>query len=255
MKGRRNIYKVLEQADRFDINEGRLAYQRYHELCQQIAKKYLLRFETVVAIVAATSPNNSYKANMRSAVSIIDGFAKGLGPEDIVVSGYGHCKERAYTYLQGVDFLGTVEGPKIRNFYFNIINPFDPYPVTIDGHAVNIWRGVRQNLKKVTTDRGFDYNEVADDFRFVAQKEGLLPNQLQAICWFTWKRINKIIYRPQLSLLRPLDDVWETLIRLEDLRPYEKTEVKNAERHRGNDNGPNGRGNDSGLRTLFDVFD
>jgi hypothetical protein len=218
-KNFKNILKILDQADAVDINEGRVAYFRYLEVCRQIADRYGYDLPLVVAVVAATSPNCDYRGNLRSALTIIDAHKNGIPFERITVSSYRQCGERAYSYLDGVDFLGTVKGPKIRAFYTNIMYPLDPHPVTIDGHAINIWRGKRIRLNQIKT---FKYEAVAEDYREAARRVRLLPNQLQAITWFTWKRINKIIYNPQPNFFthKP-DDFWQTLGTFDGLEPYQ----------------------------------
>ena len=223
-KGIKNILKILNAADDVDVNEGRIAYFRYREMCvsiQQLFPEYTL--EQVVAVLAATSPNNDYVGNLRTTVTILD--AHRHGRTYCNASSYGACRRRAFSYLDGVSFLGTVKGEKIRAFYHNILNPIDPFNVTIDGHAVNIWRGMREPLKGL---KAFKYKQVAEDYRAVARSVGLLPSQLQAITWFAWKRINKIFYNPpQLHLFEDRSgNFWRTLIHLEEIYKYEQREVK-----------------------------
>lgn len=207
----RNVVAVLNQADDVDVSEGRVSYFRYNEVLRGVAAFYGVEFEQCVAAFAALSPNVDYNGNLRSLASVLKGWKEGVDVNLVRVSGYNHCRDRAYSYLNGVDFLGTVSGKKIRSFYSNIVNPMDPVPVTIDGHAVNVWRGRVQALKSVVG--GFRYDDVAADYRAAAKRFGLLPNQVQAITWFAWKRINNIVYAGrQLELFRdnsadPLGDV------------------------------------------------
>lgn len=221
MRGsRKNITRVLDQADRIDINEGRLAYFRYHEVFRNLSAFYGVGFAETVAVFCATSPNNDYLGNLRSAASIIKGFVEGVPVERIRVTTYNHCRDRAFQYLNGTPFLRATTGKKIRSFYLNILNPMDPEPVTIDGHAVNIWRRRRVNL--VDAVGGWNYERVANDYRRVASDVGLLPNQLQSITWFTWKRIHNIKYPgPQFGLFQDPADFWRTLVRPESIVPFD----------------------------------
>jgi hypothetical protein len=206
----RNIKRVLDLADSVDIDEGRLSFFRYHEVLRNMSAHYGVDFQTTVAIFCALSPNSDYRGNLRSTASVIAGHLAGIDRDRIRVATYNHCRDRAFEYLNGTSFLATVRGPKIRSFYLNIINPMDPDPVTIDGHAVNIWRGRRKNLKSVVGD--FRYKHVAGEYRDVARRVGLLPNQVQAITWFAWKRIHRILYPgEQLKLFGDPGDRWETL--------------------------------------------
>jgi hypothetical protein len=217
--GKINIRRTLNRASAVDINEGRVAYFRYRELMVAFSEKYSLPLERVVGAFAALSPNISYYGNLRSLVSVLEAFTKGLDRNKITVSSYRACKERAFTYLEGVSFLDTVKGKKTRAFYQNILYPLDPAPVTIDGHAVNIWKNQVKNLKHIGK---WKYETVAADYRAIAKQEGILPHQLQAITWFTWKRINNIYYSPpQLHLWQDREgDLWRTLWDVEDIKPY-----------------------------------
>jgi hypothetical protein len=215
----KNILRVLDAADPIDVNEGRIAYFRYNELLKRFADRYSLPFPIVCAAFAALSPNNDYLGNLRSLKTVIEGFQSGRDRSRITVSTYGHCRDRALKYLDGsADFLGTVKGKKIKNFYQNILNPIDPVPVTIDGHAVNLWLGKIQSVKDA---RGFHYETVANDFRRAAIAENLIPNQVQAITWFAWKRINRILFKPQLKLFGDPSDRWETIVDLDEIKTFQ----------------------------------
>lgn len=110
------------------------------------------------------------------------------------------------------------KGPKTTAFYQNILQPSDLYPVTIDGHMYSIWAGKRLRMKEVAT-MGFDYETVARDFRTVAFRVFVRPNQVQAILWFTWKRIHNVVYKPQLGLFCA-GDQWGLLPDPEYIRPF-----------------------------------
>lgn len=67
----------------------------------------------------------------------------------------------------------------------------------------------------------WNYNEIAADYRAVAARAGLLPNQLQAITWFTWKRINRIVYPGrQLNLFNDNSDLWRTFADADKIETY-----------------------------------
>lgn len=217
----KNIKAILDLADDTDIQEGRIAYFRYNEVCRLLADHYGYTFPEVVAVFSALSPNNNYTGNLRSTATILKGYKEGVDVNYLRVTTYNHCRDRAYAYLSGVSFLDTVSGLKILSFYANISNPLDPHPVTIDGHAVNVWRNRLTTVKSVAETR-FNYEGVAKDYRTVAASVSILPNQLQAITWFTWKRINNILFKPQqLELFKDISlDLWKTLRSPEEIEPF-----------------------------------
>ena len=216
-----NLMNLLLMADATDRAEGALAYTRYHNMMRQMAELYDADFERTVAAFAALSPNNDYLGNLRSLATVLDANRRHIPPERVTVSTYGHCRDRAMKYLSGeAVFLDTVKGQKIRAFYRNIVDPQDPEPVTIDGHMVAAWMGQELTMKEAII-RPRQYEHVADGVRRLAKLTGQIGNQLQATVWFVRKRVLKVRYDPQVGLFDWLDDnVWRTLVPLEELRPY-----------------------------------
>jgi hypothetical protein len=209
-----NIKAVLRQADQIDVREGLSAYENYNAICSRLAEYYGYRLPVVVGVFVALSPNNDYIGNLRSAVTLLKGYRQGAPCEALTVTTYNKCKLRAWRVLTGEDFLNVSQGLKTRNFYLNILDPNDPHPITIDGHMVCIWKGERRALTKVG---GWRYSTLAHDYKAVAFSEFILPAQLQAILWFTWKRINRILYKEQLNLF---SDAWRMRLDVADIKPY-----------------------------------
>jgi hypothetical protein len=219
-----NILKIYDLASKTERAEGLPYYFRLSRTIEGLGAHYGYPFHLAAAVFAALSPNVGYMPNLRSAASVLKGHKEGVHVDLIKVATYNHCRDRAFSYLDGVSFDATVDGPKIRNFYQNIIEPWHPEPVTIDGHAVNIWRGFRVTLKEVAGKGGFKYKPVADDYRAAARALGLLPNQLQATTWTCWKRIHAVLSipeTPQLGLFSDNSDLWKTIVAAGDIEPYE----------------------------------
>ena len=218
-----NIEKVLAQADSVDINEGKVAYQNYHLLMKRIAIYYGAGFAQTVAAFVSLSPNNDYTGNLRSLVTVLSCIKEGKDIHKVTTSAYGHCKLRAYSFLIGEkDFLLETQGLKITNFYCNILRPDDPRFVTIDGHMSNVWAGKVRNMKLALIGKPSKYQQIADGFKKVARHHKLLPNQIQGICWFTWKRINNLRYDNQLNLFGSEDDYWGLKLKPENIQPYKE---------------------------------
>lgn len=219
-----NIEKVFVQADSIDINEGKVAYARYNKMLKGIADHYDFGFCQTTAAFVALSPNNDYMGNLRSLISIMYGVNAKNPLEEITVSTYKQCRNRAYEYLIGnKDFLAETDGMKTRNFYLNILFPKDPRYITLDGHMCSVLAGKRYRMKEVAESKIVSspnrYNEAAKIFITVAKRHKLLPNQLQAILWFTWKRINSIRYNSQLGLYDN-NDQWKINIDPSLIEPY-----------------------------------
>jgi len=209
-----------KKADDIDINEGIQAYFNYHKTMQAFADHYGHNLDVVTAAFCALSPNSDYKGNLRSLASVLDGINDGVNPGAITVSTYNHCKDRAIDYVLGrADFEDKKRGLKILNFYRNILRPYDPKPVTIDGHMIALHMGEELTMKEAKVSRR-GYERMAQDFRELAKRKGLLPNQAQATLWFVRKRTRNIKYDSQLQLFNGTGNAWETFTNPLSTPPY-----------------------------------
>jgi hypothetical protein len=214
------LHAVWRRHDRIDLREGLVAYPRYHGTLQDLARHYGVPPPHVVAAFVALSPNNDYMGNLRSTVTLLEGRHAGAAVTACPVTTYNACRDRAWRFLHGEDFLGITKGFKTRSFYRNILDPLDPDPVTIDGHMINMVRGERQTMINVArSHRPSAYEHIAADVRAVAGEVGLIPCQLQAVLWFTWKRIHNIRFQPQLDLFTG-DNVWGTIAAAGTIQPF-----------------------------------
>lgn len=212
-----NLARYLDDATPEDFAEGRLAYSRYHALMHELSERYGFPVANITAAFVSLSPNNDYIGNLRSLLSLLEGVRARRGFNEIVVSTYRHAGERAYDFLDGrVPFLSSGRGLKISSFCRNILDPSDPFPITVDGHISAAWRGDnRMTMKEAIVRRVSDYNAVAGALRTLAEERGLIGNQAQAIVWFSRKRIK---HSSQIDLFKPSDDFFS--VNLKDLRPY-----------------------------------
>jgi hypothetical protein len=212
---------VLDYADSIDWQEGAIAYIRYRETMLRFAEHYSFSLEQVVSVFAALSPNSDYKGNLKSMATVLHGIREGWSSDDFTVTTYRACFNRAYLYATGAcAFLDHCKGPKTRSFYQNIVDPYDPLPVTVDGHMLGIWHGQRMTMVEAVRLR-YRYSDVADGIRTVALSRSLRGNQAQAILWFSWKRMNNSVYSPQLSLFQK-DDQWGSDIHPSQVKPFSR---------------------------------
>ena len=218
-----NLRNVFKKADEIDYESGRVAYYKYQVLMKSLAKQYGCTIEQATAVFVSTSPNNDYKKNLRSTVSILYGLKHGIPENRIRISTYNHCRKRALSFLNGTDFLKVTRGPKIRSFFKNIVNPEDPSkPVTVDGHVIGAWSG-KKILMKDAAVSNFNYEDIAGAMRKLADHAGLEPCQFQAIIWFTWKRIHRTVFDQNLDLF---GDHWGLDVDPTKIRPFKYTKSK-----------------------------
>lgn len=210
---------VLDQADPVDHYEGLVTYHRYKTMMHRFAEHYGFPVERVIAVFCALSPNNDYKGNLKSMATVLYGSRAGWEQEEFTVTTYKACFKRAYCYLHGIhNFLDHCKGPKTRAFYQNILDPYDLTPVTIDGHMLSIWHDQRMTMAEAVGLR-YRYQDVAQGVREVAFSRCLIPNQAQAMMWFTWKRLHRVVYKAQLNLFQD-GDQWGNVVDPADVKPF-----------------------------------
>jgi hypothetical protein len=191
-----NLIKVFDFADREDIKIAEVAWTKMNKLTADIAQKHGFSPRIGAAVFAALSPNNDFKGNLRDTDRLLLSARRGLGIDDFKVSTYGNNKRKAWRIAHGGEEpLDLIVFPKTRNFFINVSTPEDDHAVTIDGHIFNCWRGERIALKGAAMKMNAKiYEEVANDVRALAKMKGLLPNVVQGILWYAWKRQHRILY-------------------------------------------------------------
>lgn len=197
----KNVLTVFDQADAMDRSIALESWWKYQRLTSEVAAKYGYPSHIGAAVFAALSPNNSYHGNLRDTDRLLCTVKGGGTLDDFKVSTYGNNKRKAWAIAHGEDPLEHLRFPKTRSFYLNIKDPHDPDPVTVDGHVYNIWRGRRIPLKSAAHKMKISlYPIIAEDIRQVARRLGMIPNQVQAVCWIAWRRMHGIQTSLQLDL-------------------------------------------------------
>ena len=149
----------------------------------------------VVAVIAALSPNNKWARNLQNADDLITAFLNGDAIESIKVSTYHKMKQKAWSILETMPDYDTAKtmlnGQKITSFFMDIMGEFN---VTIDGHARNIAYNERVGLTDDRTNIGVrEYRALQSAYYDAAKILGLMPYQLQAITWTSWRELHGII--------------------------------------------------------------
>ncbi len=187
----KNLLDVYAQASQTDIVLASASYHKYNALTGEVAEKYGYDRDIGAAVFAALSPNNDYFGNLRDVDRLLKGTRAGLHYDKIKVCTYGPNKIKAWRIANGERALDLIVAPKTRNFYLNVRDPLDNHPVTIDGHMLCAWRGVRTTLDNAKMNPKL-YEVVATDFREAAKSLSVIPNRFQAVLWTTWRRIHGV---------------------------------------------------------------
>lgn len=180
----KNLLKLLTNRD------GKDWYREANKFCNEIAEQYQLELPIVVAILSAMSPGTNWEQNKKDAVNLIRANGN-AHTKQFRFTTYGKNVIKAQNIYSGKlrpdEAFNPRTGAKTYNFYHNILNPDAEHFVTIDRHAFTIATGepyVQPHLAK--------YERVADHYRRFAKLVGLLPSELQAILWVSYRKENGI---------------------------------------------------------------
>lgn len=179
-----NILAVYSQATAEEITAGREWYAKAHDECDDL--HFFPRMGP--GIVAALSPGLRWEVNIEAARKFIAGDSIiGLGIR------YTANLNKAARILSGEFPECVLGGNKVRAFYRCILNPENRTHVCVDGHAYSIWRAKRIPLDQTPNlGRRGRYHRIAEDYCKAAKATGLLPNQIQAVTWCTWRRLHGV---------------------------------------------------------------
>lgn len=225
---KKRLQLATDELTDWDITEGKLAYIRYNYVMEAIADKYSIGIVPTVEAFAALSPNNDYKGNLRSLVTLLEYVT--TDRPDWTVSTYRACGERALSYLYGaVSFVDTVKGLKTRAFRNNLLYPMWSKDVTVDGHIAIIAKdlGDKATMKDALLSNS-EYRNAEEAIQKICMNDPRfdLPHQLQAALWLFRKRSLAIKMSTQEDFFR---DASETQIAVEDILPFTQKELVSHE--------------------------
>jgi len=203
----KNIIRMFQKANKFEIAEGCQWYAHARQLCLEVANMRGLPLSKVVGVVAALSPRLSWSHNLEAADKLIDTWLSNqkiksnpmygvVGFSNVLLDykgwGFPRNKEKAIAVLdcESSDpevIAVIVRGKaalKVNSFFWSILGSHDY--VTVDGHAAGIAFGTRVVGVSLTATQ---YRVIAEAYLQVAEQLHLLPHQLQAITWLTYRRL------------------------------------------------------------------
>jgi len=160
-----------------------------HDISKSLADKYFLASCSHAAgVIAVLSPAVHWEVNCRDAESVC-AARKG---DDVTVSTYGRNKEKAYAIRDGDDpikWINPRTAPKTYAFWKNIKDPDNAAHVTIDRHALAACFGrlLTDRERSNTLKRVGMYQHYSQIYKDAASVVGILPSQMQAICWIKWR--------------------------------------------------------------------
>jgi len=175
-------------------------YLEAHKFALRLASTYGIGVDKAAGVISALSPMITWEQNKIDAEILISGWSAGV---------YVHDQNRVHnfsTYSKNVNkaeqilftdqpvenFFSLKTGPKTLHFYLNILHPTKNTGVTIDRHVIAAWEGIKDGSGGSRRVTAHQYKKIESGYVSVANKVGILPHQLQAIIWVTYKQLNNL---------------------------------------------------------------
>lgn len=183
MKGQILAYYHL--STKVERSNGLDWYETAYADCEKLSVLYGVSLDKVVGMVAALSPRNKWERNVSDVEQVL------LLGERATVGTFKANKDKAIRIMMGEPILDVLKGNKVRAFYHCIRFFGSTHRVCVDGHAyaVACGYGERFQVKKISDEA---YDEIERAYQQVAAELFMLPNQLQATTWLTYRRVHKI---------------------------------------------------------------
>ena len=184
--GIQNLQLALHKSTMGEFDSGMDWYELAKESIEVMRKYHFPWYSAsqVTGIVAILSPNLHWESNIQAMKEF-------MVSQRVLAT--KQATSAAKKWLQDQYQFNFKTGPKISNFYHNLMDPKDPNYVTIDRHAIRAWLGPI-HARRFDDDHGRiglnhkSYQIIAEHYKEVASHYDILPNQLQAICWQVARR-------------------------------------------------------------------
>ena len=196
-----NIVGTYLLSSDVEKSQGLDWYARAYVAAETISNSTGVDVCKVAGVIAALSPNNRWERNLIDAENVCKVYINGDLDDvrQVKVCTYGKMLEKAIAILEcesETEIVDILNGRKISAFYECIMGYKEA--VVVDGHAYSIWIGERLTMKEVPNiGKKLYANIVADYIAATAEINAkfnltLMPFQVQAITWVTWKRLHNV---------------------------------------------------------------
>lgn len=182
----RNVTALFRKASLSEVQAGRAWYAEAHAAAVRMSGAHGVSVSVAAGVLAATSPLNSWGANVRLADAVL---AAGGTKAD----GYlGLGLRKANAIIAGADVESTLNGTKTINFYRSILTE-GREGVTIDRHSWSVAVNFRYEGGVIPSLSDKRYESAAECYRRAARilsaEYGmeLSPAVVQAVTWVQWR--------------------------------------------------------------------
>lgn len=195
-----NFERVYLESTEIEKTMGFHWYQDQHTYLKDMSEHFNIPLNVVCGITAVLSPMVSWQQNINMTYHILK--FKGKMPGNIKMPGFRGNIRKAIKIYRTKKIFPSLRGPKVTQFYLNLLNPFDDSSITVDTFMLSCYYGItdKDNLHKYCTEKYI--NPVKAELKILADKYSLLPLQMQATIWISYHREVRSMqsYSGQLTL-------------------------------------------------------
>ena len=156
----------------------------YKEACKLAHSKGRVNAWKLAQIISVLSPQVDWETNKKNALLVWDCLQAGNDIHGVKIFATCLQKDMCERIYNNTDEIPTT-AVKTYNFANNIYNPINSDYITIDRHAVKVaLNDLKAGGVAITKKQ---YKEVSKAYTAIANKHMLLPCELQAITWLTYK--------------------------------------------------------------------
>lgn len=136
-------------------------------------------FEVMAAIVAVLSPGNKWALNISAARKIMENARRvNAYPKNVIKA----------NFIKITGDTSLVTGPKVTVFFNSLLDPKSVETrMVLDGHAINIWRGEKYNLKGLKNPTKQEREIMINDYQEASRRLNVPVQAIQAVTWYIWK--------------------------------------------------------------------
>lgn len=173
------FYNVLDSFGIDDaVSMGQAWYPNAWQYCLDVSKDYDVTPQRVAAILAVTSPRARWSSNVSATYKIVEDSFK---PDHMRRSSYGILGanvRKGFTVANSRYYSKHVTGPKVGNFYLNIIGHQNV--ITVDS-IMAYAAGFGNDISNAVRD------EIEKGVRNIAQVFGISNRDAQAAIWIAYR--------------------------------------------------------------------
>ena len=184
-----NILRFYDLANKDHIDSGMNWYTNANYFAYILSQRYGYKHYQVIGVISALSPQTNWQANQRIAELFLQGDRENLHNRAQIYKAE-LCLDAKEDEIFGIL---TKDGKKTSYFYNNILDPTKNVGVCVDRHSIGTCTQETTKTKAISNNDSqmtiAQYRFFMSCFEIASNKKGILPQQMQAITWNSYRNM------------------------------------------------------------------